>query len=796
MSIRAKILIACLTITAVTLAFGAVTRSAQSQLGEIAVKLYDEAFMSMSYLRSAQNTTLTIISRIAALGAEPADLAERFNDAVSDLDIARERALSPQGKRAASWLHDRLADVGHEFEATHHLPDRAALQELERRFDVAVEINAGDGFNSRRATTELVDRLNLQTWLAMGLSVAVALTITLVLSHMIVPGVRDAVSIAAAIAAGRLDNDIVAKGRSEIATLLRALSAMQRSIADKIFRIEQLMAKQADTHASELASQHVRFETALDNMGQGLCMFDESGRVLVHNRRFAEMFTHAGPGTAAEAVLPPLLLPKQDQSAGWTQSRGFTATLDDERSIAVMEQPMQGGGWVATYEDVTERYRIEARMAFMARHDALTGLPNRLLFREHMQHALAQARRGRGLSVLCLDLDHFKDVNDALGHSVGDGLLHAVAQVLLNETRETDMVVRLGGDEFAIVQSSATQPGDAVALAERLVALLGRPFQVGGHQVNIGVSIGIATTTDGLTTDETLLRSADLALYRAKADGRCQYRFFEPEMDATMQIRRTLEIDLRKAVAERQFENYYQPLLTADTREVSGFEALVRWRHPTKGMMSPSEFLTVAEETGIIAQIGSIVLERACFDALQWPASVKVAVNLSPLQFRNRALASEVAAALERSGLPPARLELEITESLLLQDSESTLAILNEIRALGVHISMDDFGTGYSSLSYLRRFPFDKIKIDQSFIRHLEDSGDCIAIVRAVLGLGKSLGMRVVAEGVETEEQFSLLRREGCEQVQGYLFSKPVPLHAAESLTRPPKLLELSPCPN
>ncbi len=421
-------------------------------------------------------------------------------------------------------------------------------------------------------------------------------------------------------------------------------------------------------------------------------------------------------------------------------------------------------------------------MAFMARHDALTGLPNRVLYREQMEHALAQVRRGASLAVLCLDLDHFKAVNDTLGHSVGDGLLHAVAQRLLAETREVDTVVRLGGDEFAIIQAAATQPTESKALAERLVQALSDPFHISEHHLAISASVGIAIASDGTSTAETLLKSADLALYRAKADGRGTYRFFEAEMDARMQSRRLIEVDLRRALAANEFENFYQPLVTVDTQEVSGFEALVRWRHPTRGMVSPAEFIPIAEDMGLITQIGSRVLEQACIDALGWPENVKVAVNLSPLQFRNRQLAKEVADALQRTGLPASRLELEITESILLQDNDTILEILREIRALGVHISMDDFGTGYSSLSYLRRFPFDKIKIDQSFIRNLGESGDCIAIVRAVLGLGKSLGMRVIAEGVETKEQLAILHGEGCEQVQGYLFSRPKPVNALGEL--------------
>jgi diguanylate cyclase (GGDEF)-like protein len=443
---------------------------------------------------------------------------------------------------------------------------------------------------------------------------------------------------------------------------------------------------------------------------------------------------------------------------------------------------MAEGGWVATYDDVTERHRTEQRVAHMARHDALTGLPNRVLFHDHARHALTEMRRGEGLAVLCLDLDHFKAVNDALGHRVGDALLLAVAARLLDCTQEADLVVRLGGDEFALVRRAAGQPCEAKLLAERVIGAMATPFEVEGHQIVIGTSIGIAFTTDERTGTDELLKGADIALYRAKAEGRGTFRFFEAEMDARIQARRRLELDLRQALAEGQFEVHYQPLISVKTRAVNGAEALVRWRHPTRGMVSPAEFIPVAEETGLISALGIWVLDRACADAMTWPDYVKVAVNLSPEQFKNPRLADDVAESLDRSGLPPHRLELEITESLLLQDSDAILSILHELRAHGVRMSMDDFGTGYSSLSYLRRFPFDKIKIDQSFVRNLSEREDCVAIVRAVIGLGRSLGMSVTAEGVETEEQFTLLEAEGCNQVQGYLFSPPQPIDAVSEL--------------
>ena len=773
MSIRLKILLGCLSLTAVTIAFGLLARNSQAELGRIAFRLYDDAFMSMSYLRSAQNNLLSVSDELTVTPGDRQPLIEeKLDSALSDLQVAHDRALSPEGAKAATWLQGQVGFLQEQIRAGHPA-ERQLVTQIEDRFESAVEINAGDGFRYRRETVKLVAHVEMQTWMVMGISVAVAMTITVLLSRAIVPSVRHAVRIATNIASGKLDNPIQAVGSGETAILLRALDTMQRSIAEKMHRINDLMAQQASTHASEIAAEHLRFEIALDNMVQGLCMLDDERRILVHNRRFGEMFATIDAGDLLTKALPEsLLITDQNEER---QPRLYTRTLDDERAIAVSERPMNSGGWVVTYEDVTERHRSEARMAHIARHDTLTGLPNRLLFREQMDAMLADARRGHGLAILCLNLDHFKSVNDTLGHPVGDGLLCEVASRLIAQVGVGDTVVRLGGDEFGIIQCSETQPNGSKRLAERVLAVIAEPFDINGNKLSIGASIGIAIHGHEPDDADGLLKKADLALYRAKSDGRGTYRFFEAEMDALMQARRLLEVDLREAVEVDQFEVHYQPLITTTTKQISGFEALVRWRHPTRGMVSPAEFIPVAEETGLIGRLGAIVLERACVEALRWPDTIKIAVNLSPLQFRNASLASDVAAILERSGLPPTRLELEVTESVLLQDSKAIMAILHDIRSLGVRISMDDFGTGYSSLSYLRRFPFDKIKIDQSFIRTLDDSNDCLAIVRAVLGLGRSLGMSVVAEGVETEEQYALLRREGCEQLQGYLFSKPLP---------------------
>jgi diguanylate cyclase (GGDEF)-like protein/PAS domain S-box-containing protein len=449
--------------------------------------------------------------------------------------------------------------------------------------------------------------------------------------------------------------------------------------------------------------------------------------------------------------------------------------------VEILGRPIEYDGRparVIAVRDVTERRASEARIHRLAYHDALTELPNRVLFREHLQRALGRVQRGNNLAVLSLDLDRFKVVNDTLGHQVGDGLLRAAAQRLLGCVRKADLVARLGGDEFAIVQEEAAQPTEATALCRRLVQALSLPFEIDGHQVVVGVSIGVMlATAEGCLDADTLLKSADLALYRAKNDGRGTWRFFEAEMDAQMQARRMLELDLRQALAKGQLAVHYQPLVSTGGGRVSGLEALLRWSHPERGMVSPALFIPLAEEIGLIGTIGAWVLRRACADAAGWPGEPRIAINLSPAQFRDNKLAGQVAAALADAGLPASRLELEVTESLLLGDDAEILGMLHELRRLGVRIAMDDFGTGYSSLSYLRRFPFDKIKIDQSFVRGLAKQEDCTAIIRAVVGLGRSLGMAVNAEGVETAGQLALLRAEGCAEVQGYLFSEAQPAY-------------------
>ncbi|MEM8811816.1 MAG: PAS-domain containing protein [Pseudomonadota bacterium] len=548
----------------------------------------------------------------------------------------------------------------------------------------------------------------------------------------------------------------------------------------------------------ELTVQNQRFNAALENMSQGLTMFDKDRRLLVCNHRFREVYDlpeHlVQPGTLFDDIVRFMAERGDfgDEDLDGLLNERLTATQDaksvtkirqmtNDRVVAIVSQPMQDGGWVSTHEDITELQRIQARVAHMALHDELTDLPNRTLMRDRMEHVVPELRRGRNCAVLCLDLDRFKNVNDTIGHPMGDKLLQQAAERLRACVRETDVVARLGGDEFAILQIAENQPEAATALGERICEIMARPFDLENHQVVVGASVGIAVAPqDGIDPDD-LLKNADMALYRAKNDGRGIYRFFEPEMDARMQARRHLEVDLRKALTLNEFALHYQPLVDLETEEVTGFEALLRWNHPKRGGVSPADFIPIAEEIGLIVGLGEWVVRQACLDAAAWPSHTKVAVNLSPAQFRSDRLVETVFSALAKSGLAPSRLELEITEHALLHQSEATLKTLHALRDMGVRIAMDDFGTGYSSLSYLRSFPFDKIKIDRSFIKDLNGENDADVIVSAVADLSRNLGMATTAEGVETETQRALVRAAGYTEMQGFLFSHPKP---ADEITR------------
>jgi diguanylate cyclase (GGDEF)-like protein len=573
-----------------------------------------------------------------------------------------------------------------------------------------------------------------------------------------------------------------------ISLMIEEIDTVQRNLEQTV--IERT--KELRTREGELQAQNMRFDAALSNMSQGLVMFDGDARLVICNQRFISMYRleaeNIGPGDTLRHVIDRRIA--NGTFSGDPESfvanirakikAGMQMTqfneLDDGRTIAVVRQPLLGGGWVATHEDITERRQAEIKIAHMARHDALTDLPNRMLLRERLGEALEHVERGQRLAVLYLDLDQFKNVNDSLGHPTGDELLQVVAGRLRGCVRDKDTICRVGGDEFFIIQPDIGDAADAARLARRISDAIRAPYDLHGHLVVVDASIGIALApTDGTDANE-LLKNADMALYGAKADGRGVYRFFEPNMDARMKERRTLELALRKAFDNGEFELYYQPVFNLDKGDVRCCEALLRWHHPERGMVSPADFIPVAEEIGLIVALGEWVIRQACDDAARWPDDVSVAVNLSPTQLNSKNLLPTVLNALASSGLPAHRLELEITEAVLMQNSEVTLRTLHQLRSLGMRISMDDFGTGYSSLSYLRSFPFDKIKIDRCFIKGLGDSSEADAIVQAVAGLADNLQMTTTAEGVETREQLDRVRALGCTDVQGFFYSPAVPV--------------------
>jgi diguanylate cyclase (GGDEF)-like protein len=570
-----------------------------------------------------------------------------------------------------------------------------------------------------------------------------------------------------------------------MALMIEEIDAVNRNLEELVARrTAELRAREEDLHA-----QNMRFDTAVNHMTQGLLLFDSSQRLVVCNQRYIQMY-----GLSKDVVVPGCTFrdiiahrkvtgsfagDDTEYSARVLRNVGLKNSMiidtPDGRSIQIVTEPLADGGWVATHEDITERRRAEERITHLAHYDPLTDLPNRALFHDKLKQELARIVPGQKLAVCYIDIDEFKSVNDTLGHLIGDALLKSVAQSLCHCLGPGDFVARLGGDEFAIVQTAIGSPAEVIDLVERVFDAIREPFECLGHQVSTDASIGVALAPEhGLFLDD-ILKNADLAMYAAKSAGRRTYRVFEPEMDTQVKARRELEMDLRQAIAERALEVYYQPCVSLEDNRITGCEALLRWRHPQRGMISPAEFIPIAEDTGLINQLGEWVLNTACAEAATWPGHVKLAVNVSPVQFRNATLPLKVVAALAQSGLAANRLELEITEAVLIRDDDTALAILHQLRGIGVRIALDDFGTGYSSLSYLQRFPFDKIKIDRCFVKALDEPDASSGIVRAVVNIAAERHMTTTAEGVETEAQQQVLVALGCSEMQGFLFSRPKP---------------------
>jgi diguanylate cyclase (GGDEF)-like protein len=630
-----------------------------------------------------------------------------------------------------------------------------------------------------------------------------------------------------AAAANAYSGDMEAKDRRNLsrlfwlfAAILGTITACGLALVGAMTWHNRLLARAQAQAERQNAALHARdsalrartrqFDAALNNMSQALCMIDAQGTLTVCNVRFVDLFgLGASPPcvgrqatdvfadiAAGQSYHPTMIksvLRKQARFAAGRISTSFTEEDESGRALAVSQEPMEDGGCVCTFEDITERRRTEAKVRHMAHHDALTGLPNRVWFHSQLTEALAQYEtEGEDVTLLCLDLDQFKQVNDVYGHPFGDQLLKIVGARLKHCVREQDVVARLGGDEFAILQVGRSQGDGPATTARRIVQSLCEPYDIEGQAIVIGASVGIALACGPFVQADALLKDADIALYRAKSNGRGTFCFYEAAMGSELRERRQMETDLRRACTSGELRVYYQPLYNVAADEVCGFEALLRWIHPKHGMISPVIFIPIAEEAGLINSIGQWVLEQACADAATWPAGLKVAVNLSPTQVCSPGLVATVEQALRQSGLAPSRLELEITESALLKNSNTVLATLHELRALGSRLVLDDFGTGYSSLSYLHSFPFSKVKIDRSFVQDMIPQSHAEAIINAVINLAGCLGMTTTAEGVETDVQLERLRKAGCTEIQGYLIDRPQPVHLIHRwFPREARLLQL-----
>ena len=557
-----------------------------------------------------------------------------------------------------------------------------------------------------------------------------------------------------------------------------------------------MMAEEIEQALAKLRTQNLRLRAALDNMSQSLCLFRADYSVAMCNRRFADLLGYPNEDELCDQSLEQVLinapaLAREGEDAVRRLLAEYAALRADQirelvwpdgRTVEVHRVETADGGSLLTIDDISAAKQASEQISYLARHDALTDLPNRLMLRERMDEIVRNGRPDHSCAVIIMDLDRFKIVNDTLGHPIGDALLVQVAKRLKGLVRRHDVIARLGGDEFAIILQHVDDITEVSDLAKRVIARMAQPFQIKGNRITVGATLGISLQTISALDPAEALRQADVALYAAKADGRGVARAYTDEMHRDTQSRMRLEADLRDAMRRREFFVEYQPQLDLATREVVAVEALLRWQSPERGRVMPEQFIAACEEIGLIEEVGAFVLETAVRDALLWPERVVVAVNLSPVQFRSGLLPFKIAEVLAQAGLPPERLELEVTESLMIEDTGSVLAQIEDIKRLGCKISLDDFGTGYSSLSYIRQFPFDKIKIDKVFVRDLETSADSMAIIHAVSGLCASLSMNATAEGVENLEQLEILHRHRIDTAQGYLIGMPMPANLVAEL--------------
>ena len=740
------------------------------------------------------------LNRVQLLAHEAADVGTRIDGAIAELG-SNTRIISPDVGGELRAVRRHMKKTADEIiEASRSFAQTTALERLNGPYEdarkLAVTFLDAVASNVDRVAEQARIHLRASTQSAwrlapvalFGALLMIALGVWTMQRHFLGP-IRSLTQHVLRIREGgalevQREHRTLAR-QDELGVLCRSFDRMVQELAEARW---ELIAKSE----AEVAKQVERLQAALSNMSQGLAMFDNESRLVICNQRYAELYgltpDQVRPGTALAQIVDARVANGVFASMDTAQHRSerlrpiATASdaiyeLRDGRVVAVARRPMKNGGWVATHEDITERRRDEARIAYLAHHDVLTDLPNRALLHERMEKAIAGMRDGgRRMAILMLDLDRFKEVNDTLGHPIGDALLKSVTARLRACVREGDTIARLGGDEFAILQRVSDPLTESMTLAKRIQEELAAPFDIHGHNVVIGTSIGIVIAPENGSTSDELMKNADLALYRAKSEGRGTHRFFEPEMDQRMQMRRNLERDLRGALPNGEFALHYQPLINTERNQICGFEALLRWTHPERGKVAPVDFIPLAEETGLIVPIGEWVLRQACKDAATWPDDLTVAVNVSVAQFRSRNLVEFVIQTLASAGLDPQRLELEITETVMLQDEQDAFEILTRLHSIGVRIALDDFGTGYSSLSNLRKFPFDKIKIDRTFLNDLSVANvDAVAVVRSIAQLGASLGMSTTAEGVETKDQMEQVRAEGCTEMQGFYLGRPMP---------------------
>jgi diguanylate cyclase (GGDEF)-like protein len=794
MPIRYKFLLAFSVLAALASALAICGFRGIAASGDLVVRLYDGPLMGINHARSAdatlQEARLLVKSNLVDDVQEEtvAQFLKRLAEVAADLKIVREK-IQDQGVRASlnkaedrvrDWSEAKLRLLRPSPNGLTMVPARFAVAqkgiEADTALDDLVESVAAYGFQHRmQAEAAVAEARN--TLLAFAIAITLVGTLLAIsFSYSMSQPISEAMQVAERVASGNFSGEIVSDRNDELGRLLRSLASMQSHLK---------------LRADEDYAMMEKLDAALNNMGQGLCMFDADRRLMLWNERYVTMYGIAPERLFVGCTLEQML---QDREVAGTSYRNMElmdaklqiairtqsassmiVELDDGRIVNLAYRPTQNGGWVLTHEDISERVRSEARIAHLAFHDPLTDLPNRAAFNDHIEKTLHSAAAVAGsFSILCIDLDRFKEINDVYGHSTGDRFLVEIGQRLVSAC-EGAFLARIGGDEFTIVSSGGAQPGEAEELCRRLSAVMNAPFCVDAYEINGSFTVGVSVYPKDGADVNTLVANAEAALYRAKAEQRGTIRFFEPAIDRHIREKRSLQQDIALALEKDELKLYFQPqALTSG--EIFGFEILVRWQHPVRGMVPPGLFIPLAEETGEIQAIDEWVLREACREAASWPNPLSIAVNLSPVDFRRGDVVSMILGVLLETGLNPKRLEIEITEGVLIEDFDRAISILRKIKNLGVRIAMDDFGTGYSSLSYLQAFSFDKIKIDQSFIAKIGRNFEAAAIIHAILGLGRALSLPVIAEGVETEEQLAFLAKEGCHEVQGYLIGRPQPL--------------------